>query len=233
MSGYTEKGLVLIILSLVLTIILNLTVFFTGFYSIGGLNQITGLLTLIGLILMFVGRKEYGVKHQRFVVYAVVVFLIAVVFSVIYLFYIAAMIFSAVSTGNVDFSAFVSILYMVQITAILGGLVNVFLLHELESWNGRIVLYAAFVAVVFTSILVVYAAAPAVEDLVTNMEKNFETNRYSFQTNEFTVELQKSLSRLNIYGVINSLLFLVATVIAYRRVKSGEVLQVNPTDLMS
>ena len=225
MGKCTEKGLIFIIAGLVLSILSNLLIFLTGgeiSYALG-ISSISGILVLIGIILMVVGRKEYGDRHGRFVIYALAVFLVSIAFYVIYTVYTGIMVYIAVYEGNVDLSGIKNIIYLIPFAAILGGLVNVFLLHELENRNGRIILYAAFLVTIFTSIMVAVMATPFMDALIVKMESTIDDQPLSLFANELTTELEKGLSQLNIYGVVNNLMFLVAAIIPYRRIKSGEL----------
>ncbi|HID24981.1 MAG TPA: hypothetical protein EYP23_00730 [Thermoplasmata archaeon] len=135
-----------------------------------------------------------------------------------------------VFAGNVDLNGMKNIIYMIPVATILGGLVNVFLLHELENWNERIILYTAFIVTIFISIFITVTATPVIDALIIKMESRIEDESPSLFANELTAELERGLSRLHVYSVINNLMFLVAAIIPYRRIKYGE-LTATPSSL--
>ena len=180
---------------------------------IGGIG---GLLTLMGLILIVVGRREYGEKHSKFAIYAAVIFVLSIVIAAVFSIMISMINFISNSPTNTNI-----ILLQTPITSTIGGLVYLFLLYELEDKNGKIVLFLAFIATIIASILITVDAMSLYEELMSSIAAG-ETSL----TNTFNYI--SKISRTGIYGIISSGLLLIALILPYNRIKSGELAPTSP-----
>jgi len=233
MQSYTRTGLLLIMIGVLVGIIANISMFLTE-GEITALNYVTsigGLLSLVGIILMVAGRKEFGERHGKFVVYAIVLFIISMVISAVL---ISISIFLALVQGfGGDSSVLSYIFYVIPIGAILGGLNYIFLLYELENKEGKIVLFVAFIVTIITSIIMTINIIPIYEETIGSIYSHFGEITSSDITS-LTSEFTQKISSAGIYGVINSVLILIAIYIPYRRIASGELAPVSTvTDLFS
>jgi hypothetical protein len=163
-----------------------------------------------------VGRREYGEKHSKFAIYAAVIFVLSIVIAAVFSIMISMINFISNSPTNTNI-----ILLQTPITSTIGGLVYLFLLYELEDKNGKIVLFLAFIATIIASILITVDAMSLYEKLMSSIAAG-ET---SF-TNIF--DYISKISRTGIYSVIGSGLLLIALILPYNRIKSGELVPTPP-----
>jgi len=226
MESYTKIGLLLLILGGILGIISNIAFSLAGNLAItlSVLSGIGGLCSFIGIILLIVGRKEFGEKHRKFVVYALILFILSIIIPVII---IAAVTFSYVSqgiSGGVDVSFMQNIFFIIPFAAILGGLAYVLLLYNLENDIGRRILFVAFVVAVITSIIISLNIGPAFEETIGSID--FETASQQ-DISEVTTEFSQKISTSGIYGLANGVLMLIALIIPYKRITSGELIPIS------
>ena len=142
-------------------------------------GAIGGLLGLIGLILIIVGRKDYGEKHSKFTIYSLIIFITSIIISVV-----LSALQSLTSLGqsiSFDFSnILLTIAIQTIITAILSGLMYLFLLYHLENRIGRYILFAAvFTSIFFGFVIAIYNYLN-LSELFTTID--FESSSTSFGT---------------------------------------------------
>jgi hypothetical protein len=201
---YTKKGIILIFIALLCQIISRgFSIFFqhaiqSNDYSFLIITNILAFISyiifLIGLILMFVGRKEYGKKHSKFVRYAAVFYVVAFIIPII-----LSMIVSGFFSYNDEMTFFSIITGFISITASLFfGLFLLFLFIELVNKFGRMVIFSAFIL----SIL-----SPTIKMILQIFKTGF--------TEGFILT--------SFLSIISSYLFLVAVYISYKRIVSGEL----------
>ena len=224
MENNTQKGLLILIMGISVGIITNISLFLLTdnlpsvlalvlVIIIGGIG---GVLTLIGLILIVVGRREYGEKHSKLAIYAAVIFVLSIVIAAVFSIMISMINFISNSPTNTNI-----ILLQIPITSTIGGLVYLFLLYELEDKNGKIVLFLAFIATIIASILITVDMMSLYEELMSAIA----VGETSF-TNIF--DYINKMSRTGIYGIISSGLLLIALILPYNRIKSGELIPTPP-----
>ena len=226
MGSYTKIGLLLLILGGILGIISNIAFSLAGNIAItlSVLGGIGGLCSFIGIILLILGRKEFGEKHRKFVVYALILFILSIIIPSII---IAAVTFSYVSqgiTGGVDVNFMQNIFFIIPFAAILGGLAYVLLLYNLENGIGRRILFAAFAVTIITSIIISLNIGSAFEETIGSID--FETASQQ-DISEVTTEFSQKISISGIYGVANGVLMLIALIIPYKRITSGELIPIS------
>ena len=224
MENNTQKGLLILIMGISVGIITNISLFLLtdnlpgilALILVAILGGIGGLLTLIGLILIVIGRREYGEKHSKFAIYAAVIFVLSIVIAAVFSIMISMINFISNSPTNTNI-----ILLQTPITSTIGGLVYLFLLYELEDKNGKIVLFLAFIATIIASILITVDVMSLYEELMSSIAAG-ETSL----TNTFNYI--SKISRTGIYGIISSGLLLIALILPYNRIKSGELAPTPP-----
>jgi hypothetical protein len=264
MTNYTKNGLLLLLIAEILAIFTTIFMYsfwfsfnpdtitpenFQNFFMvlipaaiIGGIG---GLLGLVGAILMLMGRKEFGEKHRQFIFYAVVVFCVGIVISVILVVGTMFMTFfslSQLSGTSSDPSAAVDFILnsmnittiITPITAALGGLVWIFGLYQLENKNGRIVLFAAYGIMVITACAVAISSRLIFGEWLSSV--NFEDllNASSLDPSSYS-QLISSSSWIGITGILSLIgntisngLLAFALYIPYKRITSGELVPVSP-----
>jgi hypothetical protein len=224
MKNNTQKGLLILIIGISVGIITNISLFLLtdnlpgvlALALVGIIGVIGGLLTLVGLILIVVGRREYGEKHSKFAIYAAVIFVLSIVFATVFSIMISMINFISNSPTNTNI-----ILLQTPITSTIGGLVYVFLLYELEDKNGKIVLFLAFIATILASIFITVGMMSLYEELMSSIA----VGETSFAN---TFDYINKMSRTGIYSIISSGLLLIALILPYNRIKSGELVPTPP-----
>jgi len=185
---------------------------------------------------MFVGRKEFGERHRKFVAISIILFVITIILVVILIVALFASIYSINyhDLENIDLSWFKNIFLFAPLAAILGGIINVLLVHELEDRKGKIILYIAFVVTIILSFYVLYEGMLITEEWTNNTESLLKGNidySTSNQLEDLVEKLQQDLSSVGIFSSIGNILFLIAYIIPYKRIKSGELVPALPSHL--
>lgn len=218
MTSYTKTGLLLLIIGVILGIIANITFFFVSditllFSAIGGIG---GLIILIGIILMILGRKEFGGKHRKFVIYALILFILSIVLPVIV---IAGFVATAIISK--DLSSIGTVFYITPLAAVLGGLAYIFLLYELENETGKIILLLTIILTIIISVFVAINILPIYEETIGAVDfQDMSTQEITEMVNTFS----SKISRISAYNVFHNLLLLIVLLIPYRRITSGELI---------
>ena len=86
MSNLTKNGLLCLIIGAIIGLLGNISLFLTGgkIIAISYIGSIGGLFFFIGVILMIIGRKEFGERHSRFVLFALILFIISILVTSIF-----------------------------------------------------------------------------------------------------------------------------------------------------
>lgn len=229
MENRTKTGVLLVLIGLITGIISNicLSLFSFTIVSVSPLNPfylvlagaagIGGLLILIGAILIIVDRQNYGEKHSKYAMYAVILYVLGIIAAVIISVIVSYVAFSSRvytyggTAENIYNLSGVSTL----ISTILGGFAYVFLFHELEDKTGKYILYSAVIASITTSsIIALYTMG-----LLNGIYALIQTSDYL-----------TSIMRLSFLPVISSSLLILAVYIAYKRIDSGELKKVLPSN---
>jgi len=246
MSNQTKTGLLLIMIGMATTIFSNIILFFTNFnVSATDIEEIYirllpalviviigGLLILIGAIMIIISRKEYGEKHSKFVVYAILIFCISIIVVFILRTISSYTQYSLLSIGfnsSADFTGFVLITVLSSfVSAVLGSLIYVFLLYQIENKKGRYILFAAFLtSIIFSIVIAIYNYA-----LFTDMfNEILNSGNISGTSTTILFEQLSNISKVSILSVINGILFIIAAYIPYKRIVTGELVPVLPGHL--
>jgi hypothetical protein len=268
MQDYTKNGLKILMIAIIVTtigtIVLSLllhnffntivqeemsidivmNMFFTiipGTIIVG----IGGLLLLIGAILLLVGRKEFGEKHQKFITYALVIWVISFVIGII-LGAMGEFMSSSTSSFSVfstpDTSEIISSINTAAIinaasgiiSAVLGGLVWVFGLYHLEDKKGKNVLFGAYAATIATAVISNVYILAFYDDLIKSEIFQSAINSESYTSASQILTLFQGFGDILIIaligGIITNILLFFAIYIAYQRISSGELVPVTPVN---
>ena len=231
MENMTKTGLLLLMMGFLIGIISNIILFFlpqdiSGFIFlmiVGLVALVGGLLALIGGLLLIIGRKEIGEAHSKFAIYALIIFVVSIVASFVISIVVAIISFTS-SAGYAGSSPTYDptfIIIQTIISAILGGLVYVFLLYHLENENGKRILIAAYIVSIIISIIITWSTASTIGDMV-----NVGNSGAITSTNIFSSV--STVSKTAVFGVISSVLYLIAIYIPYKRITSGELVPLSP-----
>ncbi len=223
MQNNTKTGLLLLIIGSIIGIISNIifAVNQSSLNFLSSIGAIGGLMSFIGIIFLIMGRKEFGERHRKFVIIAIVLFVLSIVIPVII---VAASVFvyvtQSMSAGDIDLSFVRNIFYIIPIASIIGSIAYFLLLYELENKIGKIVLVIAIVTSAAISGVLAVSIGEAFEDSFGSIDyENLEPTEYS----EITSEFSQKISTSGFYGLINGALMIIALYIPYQRISSGEL----------
>ena len=221
---------------MIIAISINLT--FTAISAVIGtsinISIISFILLLVGIILIAIGRKQYGEKHSRNVLIAVFIFIFSFIFSIIV---VAAAIFSAISSE--DLNSLKIIFYIIPIVAVLDGLMYLFLLYELEKPKGKIIVISGIAVTLISSLVIIALIMPSVDGLINEFDEKYKSdtitrNYYSDGYNSYfeeekrfnnkVEEMQTQATRVGAVGIFGQLFYLFAFYLPYKRIKDGELM---------
>jgi len=242
MENYTKNGLIFLIIGMIISMIstglLGVYQFLTpdesvsnlfsmiGFGIIGGIG---GLLILVGGVLFLIGRKEFGERHQKFVLYAVIIFIVGIIISSVVggIGTFITISQSMVNGSETDISwVGYSILTSTIIGSITGSLAYVFALYELEDKNGKRILYLAFIVSIIITIIIGFFSIGAIEAMIADISSGGSSTDF---TSSFTYTSQ--ITQYSSLGIISNILWLITLYIPYNRIKKGELVPQKTTVL--
>ena len=212
-----------LIFSLVYTIIYSSAFFIietvnlnSPFFSIiGVISGIGGLISLIGALMFFLGRKEFGEKHHMSVNNALYICILSIVVTIIVTIIISFYVYTSISSSSdIDSASFVTILMVtIIISAILGALIYYFALVELMDERGKnILLIAISVSIIISVITSVYFLG-LMENIFGSLS-DYDSTSFNYMQN---------LGGISILSIIPSILFLYVLYLPYDRIAKGEI----------
>jgi hypothetical protein len=232
MDNKTEMGLLLIIVGTGLSLLSALGNIAGGAAGVACIVSLLGFLALvlllIGVILMFVGRKEFGEEHHKFVKYAFVAFLLGIIIIIIgSILMVAGAISAAMEAGvdseeDIDYSLIAEGMTTGLIVIQLGGIViligEVLLVYKLEDDLGRNILHLALVIGIIVSIVSTYLISQTMSELMDELDKTPEEEH-----EEVFEDFSQRTNVIGGLGLITSALLLIGYIIPYQRIKRGEL----------
>jgi len=193
------------------------------------LGAIGGILTLIGAILVIVGRKAFGTAHRRKVVVSVVLFCVGLATAVIGAVVILVVAVGEVRPGMTEAqltlllgNAFTNLLIVAAAGSFVSGLASVFFTYALQKTEGRVVLWAAYGATVGVQIAVLAATLPLVPTLASQVAHEIVTTG-TVDSAELGDAVGGAGMGLSLLSVVPAVLYAAAYYLAWRRIDRGEV----------
>jgi len=263
MKGYTKNGLFLLMISQILAVVVVISMYLIWFsvnpatissgnftfplflIPLGFIGGIAGVIAVVGGIYFLIGSKEFGESHKKFVLYAVILFVIYIVVVMAITMFTAFLTFSFVSqslfTQNTAFTVenINQIMSMTLITspimAIFSGLIWVFGLYHLENKNGRIVLFSGYFCMIAIAILTSLSSFILFNEWINAGYFENILNNGSASASHYS-QLFSSSQWLGTTGIISlvglliqNTLYFFSLYIPYRRITSGELVPVPST----
>ncbi len=195
---------------------------------------IGGILSLIGAILVILGRKAFGPEHSRNAIWSIIIYIVGFVIIIIGLIAFAFAIISATiasRSGNVTdltiiaqslTSSFDSLL----IAGIIGGAVSsiayVLFTYQLQNGNGRIILWAAYASSIAIGIINAIIVSALLSDAVQRSIAGGTFNPDPLRG------LQNHLQALGLLGFIPAALYATALYLVWSRIGRGELPATTP-----
>lgn len=234
MQNYTKNGLFFILIGLLIGLIgsivsgiyalvssLDTITDVAGYLGVAMFGVIGGILMFVGAILLIIGRKEFGPKHQKFIIYAIIIFIIGIVVSsVVGGISVFLSISSSISEGTSFNPSGISTFIFIAavIGSITGGIAYILALYELEDKKGRLVLYTAFIISIVIAALIGMSTA----DLMTDIYSNIGSDPSSYNlTSAFS--MQSPISKYTILGAVSNAFWAFAVYLPYKRIKEEEL----------
>jgi len=211
----------------------------TTILTSGLISSIGGILLLTGAVLFFLGRKECNEKHQKFVLYALIVFIITVLILLISftVSLSSSLLSSTEHTELLNDAAYISDFLKKTLTttaiispllAFLTGLIWILALYHLQNKKGKIVLLFAFVTMILFSLFTGFFSLSLLNDFIDS--ESFiisvsSANDFQGYINYLSVyEWIGSLGIINVIGtILVSFLLFIALYLAYKRIQSDNL----------
>ncbi len=187
-------------------------------YDIGIIGS---LLSLIGAILVILGRRAFGPAHARNVVVAVILFILSIVALIV-----AAVVFAVVTVSSLlgtvptpaDLAGAVNaFLIGAIVVAILGGIAQVLFTYEIQNRPGRYLLFGGLVASVALQIAIYFVIAPLMDAAIAQALAGGTFNA------DPVLALQSQGNTYAILAVIADLLWAAAYYLVWSRISRGEI----------
>lgn len=185
------------------------------------IGLIGSLLSLIGAILVILGRRAFGVAHSRNVVVAVILFVLSIVALIV-----AAIVFAVVTVSSLlgtvptpaDLVGAVNALLIGAIVvAILGGIAQILFTYEIQDRPGRYLLFGGFVASVALQVAIYFVVSPSMASAIAQALAGGTFNPDPINA------LQTQSNSYAILGVIADLLWAAAYYLVWSRINRGEI----------
>ena len=216
MDSYTKTGLLFLIFGFIFGIIANLSIplyylrdtwqiaGIVSYIIIGLIGSLNGLFVLIGGLLIVIGRKEFGEKHQKYTMYAVIIFVLNIIISAFLGMFLSLNIFNN-SISNLTISI---------INAVIIGLIYIFLLIELEDQKGKNILYCTYIVSIVITVIISIITTGMLNGLI---QSSLLDNNPLFTSN---------VLNLNLINTLNAITFsflILAMYLPLRRIQTGDL----------
>ena len=195
---------------------------------------IGGILSLIGAILVILGRKAFGPEHSRNAIWSIIIYIVGFVIIIIGVIAFAFAIISATiasRSGNmtdltVIAQALTSSFDGLLIAGIVGGAVSsiayVLFTYQLQNRNGRIILWAAYASSIAIGIINAIIVSALLSDAVQRSIAGGIFNPDPLRA------LQNQLQALGLLGFIPAALYATALYLVWSRIGRGELPATTP-----
>jgi len=187
-----------------------------------------GLLTLVGAILVILGRKAFGKTHRRNVVLSIVLFFVGlaiiIVGAILAVFAAAGGLSSSMTEAELTVAlptAFRNLLLVATVGALVSGLASVCFTYALQKRQGQILLWAAYAATIGIEVAVIIVALPILNAAAATIAHEIVTNG-TVNSVEISNAISGATSGLDLLRVIPSLLYAAANYLAWSRINRGE-----------
>lgn len=181
-----------------------------------------GLLTLIGAILVILGRAAFGNAHARNVGIAIVLFIVGFIGGVVLAGGVVSSVEQAASLPTDQLqaaviSAFNTLLVGAILLGVITGPATAFFLWELLSSTGRILILASYLAGI---LIACYVYVVIIGQVTTALAAAFATSPPDVTP---IVALDNQINGLKLLDAIPALLTAAAAGVAWSRIDSGEI----------
>ena len=186
-----------------------------------GISLIGGLLSLIGAILVILGRRAFGARHSRDVVAAVVLYILSfvalIVVSVVFAIATVSSMFGTVPTAA-DLEGAVNTLLIGSLAvAIIAGIAQILFTYEIQDSTGRYLLFGGLGASVALQIAIYFIIAPLMAAAISEALAGGTFNSTPL------LNLENQASTYALLAVVANLLWAAAYYMVWSRISRGEI----------
>lgn len=186
---------------------------------VGGIG---GLLALIGVILVFVGRRGFDEPHRRSVVIGGVLLVVGFLSTIVLAGFIVGAVLSAGTAPGANpqavFNATAAVLNQIAlgglIVGVIGGVGQLLMVYQLGDPLARQLLILGLIASLVIASLIYLVELPQISRALTNPGPNFAADQATLN------QLQAQLQLDSVARIIPSLIFAVAYYRIWQRVDS-------------
>lgn len=193
---------------------------------VGGFGS---LFTLIGAILVILGRKAFGVAHRRNVLISIVVFCLGIAIFIVGTFVTVAMAASSLRSSMpeaqlaaVVLTLLTNILIVLAVGLLIVSLASVFFTYALQKREGKLTLFGAYGATVAIRLTVLFVALPLLPPLAAQIAHLIITSG-TVDPTSISNSASNATQGLELLNVIPALLYAAANYFVWSRIKKGEI----------
>ena len=195
---------------------------------------IGGILSLIGAILVILGRKAFGPEHSRNAIWSIIIYIVGFVIIIIGVIAFAFAIISATiasRSGNMTdltviaqalTSSFDGLLIAGIVGAAVSSIAYVLFTYQLQNRNGRIILWAAYASSIAIGIINAIIVSALLSDAVQRSIAGGIFNPDPLRA------LQNQLQALGLLGFIPAAVYATALYLVWSRIGRGELPATTP-----
>ncbi len=194
--------------------------------KIGGIG---GIFTLIGAILVIIGRKAFGTAHRRNVVVSIILFFVGIAVAIVGAVVVVLVAVGDVMPGMTEAQltallsgAFTNLLIVVAAGTFIAGLASVFFTYALQETEGRVILWAAYGATVGVQIAILVATLPLVPTIAAQVAHQIVTTG-TVDSTEISAAVEGASTWLSLLNAIPAVLYAAANYLAWTRIHKGEI----------
>ena len=193
---------------------------------VGGFGVI---LTLIGAILVILGRKAFGKAHRRMVSISIVVFLLGVAIFISGIFLAVGAAIGGLTSSQPEPQLAATLLTLITnivISVVLGllviGIASVFFTYALQKREGKLILLGAYGATVVIRMAIVLVTLPLLPPIAAEIAHEIATTG-TVDPSRISSSASNVAPGLELLTVIPALLYVAANYLVWARIKKGEI----------
>lgn len=187
------------------------------------------VLTLIGAILVIIGRKAFGDVHRRNVVISIVAFFVGLGVAVVGAIVVVFAAVGAVGTSTTEAQlaaslrdAFTNVLIVAAIAAVITGLASIFFTYALQKREGRIVLFAAYGASLGVQAAILAVTLPLIPGIADDIARQVVTTG-TVDSTRIANALSGASAGIGLLNAIPAMLYALANYLAWSRINKREI----------
>ncbi len=193
-----------------------------------GIGLIGEIIAVIGALLVVFGREAFGEKHSKYVLFSIVIYLVAFLTAAIFTVGFAGSLVSttASTTSNNALRASLSnyfnqFLIGSLIASVLSGIGQVLFTYGIQNRRGRVFLWTGYASTLAVGIIVLVVIMPQIS---TALAQAFSSGTYDSGP---LLALQSQTDAFRLLSMIPGFIFALAYYSALVRIRIGESLQSN------